>query len=452
MSEIWTVLDMVRNTSSKNDKIAILQANKDVPYLKQYLALVYTPQLNYYIKKFPASTIDFIGEYEDDTSFFQALRVFCMMTSTRQASGANAIAGLKDLLRNCNPLQRELVRYLIARDVEAGFNISTINKVWEDLIFEPGYMRCTTEDDARFEKWDWTKKHYVQLKADGMFVNVIKTQDDINFMSRSGNLFPRGCFSNLAWLVNEWLPKGVVVHGELLVVEKGEVLPRTTGNGILNSILQGEDIPDGMTITLLAWDMVSLEEWRNGQSSKPYSERFGTLCGLLSDAPSSLSVITTHMVDSVDSAKQIALDWMKEGYEGAIVKNSDGVWKDHTSPNQVKIKAELEVELRVVGMVDGKGKNKDTFGSLACVSEDEKLRVDVSGFTDEMRQHIFDNWHEEFCCRVITIKANQLLKPGKNNKNYSLFLPRFVEVRHDRNEADAIERIISIFKPYQPDL
>ena len=65
MSEIWTVLDMVRNTSSKNDKVAILQANKDVPYLKQYLALVYTPQLNYYIKKFPASAIGFIGEYRD---------------------------------------------------------------------------------------------------------------------------------------------------------------------------------------------------------------------------------------------------------------------------------------------------------------------------------------------------------------------------------------------------
>lgn len=450
MSEIWAVLDVVRNTSSKNDKVAILQANKDVPYLKQYLALVYEPQLNYYIKKFPTG-VDWLGTFTEE-EFYKQLFNFCAAASTRQLTGGAAITALKDLLRGCDATQRDLVRYLIARDVEAGFSVSTINKVYPRLIFEPGYMRCTTEDDARFEKWDWKKKHYVQLKADGMFVNVIKSENGVDFMTRSGNMFPRGCFSNLAWLVHEYIPTNTVVHGELLVLEEGEVLPRTTGNGILNSILQGEAIPEGMTVTLLAWDMVGIDEWHIGSSPKPYSERFGTLCGLLSDAPESLSVITTYMVDSVDVAKQLALTWMKEGYEGAIVKNSDGVWKDHTSPNQVKIKAELEVELRVVGMVDGKGKNKDTFGSLACVSEDEKLRVDVSGFTDEMRQHIFDNWHEEFYGQVITVKANQLLKPGKNNKNYSLFLPRFVEVRHDRNEADAIERIISIFKPYQPDL
>lgn len=443
MSEIWTVLDMVRNTSSKNDKVAILQANKDVPYLKQYLALVYTPQLNYYIKKFPASAIDFIGEYEDDTAFFQDLRVFCMMTSTREVSGANAIAGLKTLLRNCNPLQRELVRYLIARDVEAGFSISTINKVWEGLIWEPGYMRCTTEDDARFEKWDWTKKHYVQLKADGMFVNVIKSQDDINFMTRSGNMFPRGCFSSLAWLVNEWLPKGVVVHGELLVVERGEVLPRTTGNGILNSVLQGEAVPDGMTITLLAWDMVSLEEWRNGQSSKPYSERFGTLCGLLSDAPSSLSVISTHVVDSVDSAKQIALDWMKEGYEGAIVKNSDGVWKDHTSPNQVKLKVQKDVTLKVIGFNPGSGKNKDLFGSLRCTSEDGNLIVDVGGFTDKQRKEI-NNKKEYYLGKCLDVLANCVLdKEGSDVK--SLFLPRFIEWRLDRVTADTLPRALEVF-------
>ena len=145
---------------------------------------------------------------------------------------------------------------------------------------------------------------------------------------------------------------------------------------------------------------------------------------------------------------------MKLGYEGAVVKNVSGGWKDHTSPHQVKIKASLEVELRIVGMLDGKatGKNADTFGSLDMVSEDEKLRVAVTGFSDELRQYIFDNWHEEFYGQVCTVKANQLLMPSKSNKHYSLFLPSYVEIRHDRKEADDIERIISIFKPYQPDL
>lgn len=451
MNKIYDVLAEVRNTAGKNDKIEILSKNKDVPFLREYLSLVYDPSKNYYIKKWPASAVDQLSEYTDE-QFAVELTKFCADTNNRTLSGHATLTALKDMLRWCNLEQRELFRYLIARDVEAGFNISTINKVWKDLIFVPNYQRCETEDNARFDKWDWSKRHYVQLKADGMFVNVIKTNDAVDFMTRSGNVFPRGSLSNLAWLVHEYIPVDNVVHGELLVLERGEVLPRTTGNGILNSVLQGEALPEQYTIRLLAWDILGHDEWKQGLSTETYSKRAGKLFGLLTDAPSSLSVITTHMIDSVESAKQIALDWMKQGYEGAIVKNSDGIWKDHTSPNQIKIKADLDLELRVVGMVDGKGKNKDTFGSLACVSEDEKLRVDVSGFTDEMRQYIFDHWHEEFYGQVITVKANQLLKPGKNNTNYSLFLPRFVEVRHDRQEADDIERIISIFKPYQPDL
>lgn len=448
---IYNVLEKIRATASKKEKEAILKAN-DSPELREYLYSVYNPQYNYYMKKIPLPVVN----GRDLLPYFSVSRELLEQLRTRALTGHAAISAVASTLGRLEPEDRELLRYALLGDVQAGFGISTINKAFgKAFIFEPPYQRCETEGNANFDKWDWNLnvKHLCQMKADGMFVNIIKKQDGITFMTRGGNTFPSGVLSDLAWHVNDDLPLNHVTHGELVVYQDGKALPRTKSNGILNSALQGAPIDTVYTVKALVWDCVEVGAWELGETPVCYGERLERLKQNLHSG-SLVNLIETHEVESIAEAKALALNWMKLGYEGAVVKNVSGGWKDHTSPHQVKIKASLEVELRIVGMLDGKatGKNADTFGSLDMVSEDEKLRVAVTGFSDELRQYIFDNWHEEFYGQVCTVKANQLLMPSKSNKHYSLFLPNYVEIRHDRKEADDIERIISIFKPYQPDL
>lgn len=448
---IYNALEQIRATASKKEKEAILKAN-DSPELREYLYSVYNPQYNYYMKKIPEPVVN----GRDLLPYFSVSRELLEQLRTRALTGHAAISAVASALGRLEPEERELLRYALLGDVQAGFGISTINKAFgKAFIFEPPYQRCETEANANFDKWDWNLnvKHLCQMKADGMFVNIIKKHDGITFMTRGGNTFPTGVLSDLAWHVNDSLPLDHVTHGELVVYKDGKALPRTTSNGMLNSALQGEPLDTGYIVKALVWDCVEIDAWERGETNLCYAVRLARLKRNL-HIGLHVELIETHEVSSVEEAKALALEWMKLGHEGAIVKNAAGVWKDHTSPNQVKIKACLEVELRIVGMLDGKatGKNADTFGSLDMVSEDENLRVAVTGFSDELRQYIFDNWHEEFYGQVCTVKANQLLMPSKSNKDYSLFLPNYVEIRHDRKEADDIERIISIFKPFQPDL
>jgi len=446
---IYNVLEQIRATASKKEKEAILKAN-DSPELREYLYSVYNPQINYYMKKIPLPVVN----GRDLLPYFSVSRELLEQLRTRALTGHAAIAAVASTLGRLEPEDRELLRYALLGDVQAGFGISTTNKAFgKAFIFEPPYQRCEVESSEKWELWDWTKHHYVQRKADGMFVNIIKTKDGIDYMTRAGNLFPRGIFNTLSWHLNDTLPLDYVTHGELVVYEDGKALPRTTSNGMLNAALQGTTVDSKYTVKLLVWDCIPVQDWKAGVYALDYKSRLQRLNRNMHSGLN-VSLIETRIVHSYNEAKEIAAEWMKEGEEGAILKNSEGVWKDHTSPNQVKIKACLEVELRIVGMLDGKvtGKNASTFGSLDMVSEDEKLRVAVTGFSDELRQYIFDNWHEEFYGQVCTVKANQLLMPSKSNKHYSLFLPNYVEIRHDRKEADDIERIISIFKPYQPDL
>ena len=119
------------------------------------------------------------------------------------------------------------------------------------------------------------------------------------------------------------------------------------------------------------------------------------------------------------------------------------IWKNGTSKDQVKVKLEAEIDLKITGFNKGNGKNSELFGSLICESSDGMLSVNVSGFKDKDRKEIFDNF-EFYKNEIITVKANALMKHPKE-ESYSLFLPRFVEMRQDKTVADDLTTIKNIF-------
>jgi hypothetical protein len=80
------------------------------------------------------------------------------------------------------------------------------------------------------------------------------------------------------------------------------------------------------------------------------------------------------------------------------------------------------------------------FGSITCQSSDSKLVVNVSGFTDDLRKDIF-NRKDELYGTIVTVRSNNIMPPTSSNVYYSLFLPRFVEFRKDKTEADSLERV-----------
>ncbi len=439
--KIVQIINRIANTNSKNEKIAILKEHQNNVQLQQYFIDVYDPTKNYYIKKMPKAITPSKWYEADDI-----LSELPSILSQRLLTGNAAKEYLQERYSGMDHSDRPLLEWLIARDVKAGINVSTINKVWPDLIFEVPYMRCSLESNVDISAWGWgeSSPHFVQLKADGMFCNAVVKRDSVELMSRQGTQFPVGVLFDLETDLKE-MPINMVYMGELVVEHCGLTLDRQTGNGILNSCLHGEQLPDGHSVTMLLWDCVPITDFRNGKCSTTYTQRWDYLCkNAAHRAPDHISVITSSRVTSMQEAKRIAADMMLEGHEGAILKNANSIWKDGTSKDVVKIKAEVTVELQAVELVQGSGKNADTFGSVRCVSSDGKLVVDVPGFTDSSRKTIFDNW-SEMQGRILSVTANDLLTPGKNNDNCSLFLPRFDEWRFDKSVADDVEYIKSAF-------
>lgn len=158
-----------------------------------------------------------------------------------------------------------------------------------------------------------------------------------------------------------------------------------------------------------------------------------------------LEVVQTRMVTSFEDIHDFYQSILRKGGEGLVIKRGGGVWENKTSKDQLKMKQEVDLDLVIVGYNAGRGKFQGQVGSVICETSDGKLRVDVSGMNDAMRRFITDN-ADSLLGYILCVKANSIMENPQGKS--SLFLPRFVELREDKTEADSFERVKELFAKF----
>ena len=292
-----------------------------------------------------------------------------------------------------------------------------------------------------------------ELKADGTYRKFKKEGDDVTCASRSGEVsnYP---YLNADMVFEDY--KDGYYEGELLVMENGEVLPRSIGNGMINSSNPPHD-----KIVFQVWDYISLEEYakavddvnrgdRKKTTTVPREIRLEQLEEIVnyfsvnSDVQPRIAVIEYEWVKSIKEAMAFTVRQMNLGKEGAVLKDRHGIYRDGTSPDQLKMKLEIELEMRITGFKEGTpGTVREaTFGSMYYTNDDGTIKGSVSGFNKEQLQY-FNARREESIGQIITIKCNDITK-GRKNDYYALSHPRVVEVRKDRTTTDTLERALEL--------
>jgi DNA ligase-1 len=453
---IFQAIEKIAATPGKNDKQALVAQLLEDEQGRRALVAAYDSMVTYGIASFPdsyPSGEEGKGEFNDGT-----WQLLTDLASRKLSGNAARDALVKELDRLCDD-SFELLRRIVLKDMRAGFTDGTINRARPGTIKEFPYMRCCLPKDAKVNAFPWTAGCFSQEKADGMFANINHAAGGVvSIHSRQGTAFPAESIAlmELRMAVRATLAEDTQTHGELLVLAEGKVLPREIANGMLNSVAQGGELPENHRIVFMAWDQIPLSAVKpKGKHDVPYVERFKALLLQVKEAPkgevvagttdSAIRVIPTRIVHSLAEAYAHSADMMAAGKEGTIIKHRNATWKDGTSREQVKLKLEVDVDLKVVGFEAGKGKNESTFGSIITRTSDDLLEVCVSGFTDKQRKEIHEK-REEILGSIMTVKANAVMKPSSEGKLHSLFLPRFVEFRTDKTEADSLQRVIDQFE------
>jgi DNA ligase-1 len=447
--QVFDAIEAIAKTSSKNEKEALVKQYLAFPLFKRICVAAYDPYVTYGIAKVPEREL---GKFAPgETLFIGPVWTMLENLAARKLTGNAAREEVHRWMQLLTSKSAELLKRIIKKDLRAGFTDGTINRVARGTIREFPYMRCTLVKDVKFDTWPWGEGCISQEKADGMFANVDHEAGGVvNITSRQGTPFPMDLLEELASAVRFTLKANTQTHGELVVMVDGKIAAREIGNGILNALSQGRSLEANQKVLFLTWDQIPLGEVRpKGQYKTGYRFRIAELArqianGTKANPNSPIKLIPTRIVKSVAEAYKHYAELLAQGKEGTIVKHPAAIWKDGTSREQVKLKLEVDVDLRVIGFVPGTGKNEATFGSIKCATSCGELEVDVSGFTDAQRKEIIGDW-KSYIDRIMVVKANSIMVPRELGKKHSLFLPRFVEFRTDKTEADSLERVKNQF-------
>ena len=434
---ILNLLDQLESEPSKNAKIEILKnisQSEEGSLFEKVVAATYNPLIKYHIKEF-----NYPGYFSGDVSLSEAIDWIGENLATRKITGNDARDKLSHQMCHLTEEDAIVLGRIIKHDLRAGFTSNTAAKVWKSLQFKHPYMRGSAFSEKLLEKQSFPC--YTQLKSDGLYSDTIVMDSAVRAHTRSGKELVINQPERDAALMAEANANGeFVLMGEVLVRDEDDsIMSRQASNGYMN-----RDDRDESRIFISAWDMVPLSDWGyKGKSTVTYSERFARLEKFVASNPGLGIELTEHRVcnnvqDIVDHFKDVR----ERGEEGLMLKSPSLGWKDGTATDMIKLKVVIEVEMRVTGWTEGTGKFTGMIGSIECASECGEIVVNASGLIDEDRTgflSLIDDWIANG--QVITIKTNGVTLSKTEGAKYSLYLPRFKEVRQDKNVADTLAKI-----------
>lgn len=424
---ILDILNKLTALAGRNDKLDLLQSHAENDVLKNFFYLALDPMVTFGIKKIP----DYVpgnGSQALPWAFAQLEDL-----QTRRKTGNEGIAHLVNVLQNLSQNDAEVIKRIIAKDPRCGIS-TTANKVWGGLVFEFPVLKASPYDDKTIKNIVFPA--FSQPKLDGARIALVVDAGVVTCLSSSGReITTHGVFDYLAKLHDN-----AVFDGELLVsAPDGGFAERKTGNGIVNQAVQGTiTLANAALLHAVLFDVIPLADWKAGKCDSQYHERLGELEWLEPELQANCSVVYTLVVESEAEAVLHFKEMLADGQEGTILKDVRSTWEGKRKKDQIKFKGILTCDLLVVGVADGAGKYAGKVGALICQSSDGEVQVNVgTGLTDADRAQDY----AFYVGKVVEVQYNERIRNKAEGSVWSLFLPRFVRVRIDKDVADVINNI-----------
>ena len=434
LNEIIDILKTIEETSSSKKKLELLNENKDNELLRTVVEYAYNKISRVYnVKSKSIRNYKLVNESEGSNGNINDIFALLDDLDKRVYTGHNALIACNKLLLKLDDNIRDLFFKILDRDLKIGVNDKTLNKVWKGIVPGPKYCRCTTFNKKTAGKFEFPA--FIQLKCDGTYREVHIHNGEVQIRTRSGEPYNNPVIEDQM----KDLPEGYYM-GEFTIGEADQQFNRFEANGNINS-----DNPNYNNIHFTMWDYVTEKEY-NGEINKPYHLRFNALESIIEIAKraphkgKNLHTVISKEVNDIQEALKFVSSWMSMGLEGGVLKFKNAKFKDGTSKEQLKIKLNIDVEMRCKGFLLGtegtrfEGKNK----VILFENDEGTIKGQCSGMTDSMVDEVTKN-PNKYIGKVLTIQFNDLSK-ADGNDYYALSHPRFREWRDDKNETDTLEK------------
>jgi DNA ligase-1 len=409
-----------------------------------FVKACYNPYVTFGVRQVP-DTVG-ISDAENPWDEFNELM---LQLSQRRLTGHAARDAIQEMSERFDSSEwNTFLAPVLRRDLRAGISDKTINKICKKTDYEIPIFGCqlATNSEGRPEMKGVKR---LEPKLDGVraLFTVIPSDFGVTVVcySRNGKVFEN--FSHIEDQIRENFVNIVrsckgVDQGRSLVdgfVLDGEVIGNTFQELMRQARRKTDAQADDSVFNI--FDIIPLQDFRRGHYNAQLHKRIALLDAIrpvvdYNNMPN-VELLPHIMVDldtaaGKDQLERYAKDNVNAGFEGIMIKELEAPYICKRSTDWMKWKPTLTVDLEVVGVEEGTGRNLGRLGALVChgVDDGKEITVNVgSGFSDVDRDDYWTNRNlvigrtAEVLCDVIT--QNQ-------DGTYSLRFPRFVRFRDDK--------------------
>ena len=245
---------------------------------------------------------------------------------------------------------------------------------------------------------------YVQPKFDGVrcFAKKI-SETEVTYASRRNKKYKT--LEHLTLYFLEMLNVGDIVDGEVYIHD-------VTFQGIIRRVKKLR--PESIELKFHAYDII-----RTHNPNMPYSERCEDLSDMLDELycnhHSYCETITncpTYRVENEQDIYQYHDKFVKKGFEGVIIRNSDGLYKFNARSNDLqKYKEFIDEEFKIVGAIETDDGNHRGCIKFICETKQGLEFTSYPKGTLDKRRRMF-NEKDKYIGKMLTVRYQQLSEEG----------------------------------------
>lgn len=391
--------------------------------------LAYNPYYVYGVKKVPESKnlTNQDNPWVEFWALTEALR-------TRSITGNRARDQIDALMNRFDSDEwNGLARRVLIKDLRCGISEKTLNKILGNSEWKIPVFTCQLAQDSNDHQSKMKGQKRLEVKLDGVRVIAVVSGNTCNLYSRNGKPFEN--FPQIAKAIEDnrkYFQHGLATGGRFVL--DGEIVGESFQKLMRQAHRKSEAETTGMVYHI--FDMLPLDDFERGYWNAQQYKRLEYLeraAGPLEETDC-LRIMPGIDVDldtseGHDVMRRFANDAVVRGFEGIMIKDVGAPYECKRSTFWMKWKPVMSVDLTIVGVEEGTGRNQGRLGALICEGEDNgrNIRVNVgSGLSDSDRD-VFWASRNDILGHLVEVQADAVTQ--NQDGSYSLRFPRFMRFR-----------------------
>jgi hypothetical protein len=381
--DVEVVLEELEQTPSTRAKIAMLRRYKDNTALRAFLDVALNSRRVYHIKRLPEKSSSAINQAALKDIY--SLGGLAKYLETRKGLCSEDLDVVFYYFDGLNTeLKKKWAEKALLKKAIAGVGVKTVNKAFEEEFLPEHSIMLMHGWKAPLDQL--TYPVFVQRKLDGFRCTFIP---NIGFLSRKGIPIANTNLPAHFNMGNVLSTRGNVFN-DLNSVFDGEVYSHKRSFNDIASILSTVNTPIPDDMKLHVFNIIPMSEWNNQECSGSYTDQL-CMFEFLGEslALNNATTIKTYFCKNAEQLKECYNLFLKQGYEGAIIRAPGFVycWKRATAKSQTiaKLKPEDHIDAKITGVFEGQGNITGMLGGFYIELEDGTALKVGSGFKERER-------------------------------------------------------------------